>query len=69
MNQAERLANNANRLLNALCEHCEYKDENDKSFVKCRKQEFCNLKEMRILVDKILNGENNEQTGSEQKDS
>ena len=65
MNHAKKLANNVDKLLNALCEHCEYKDLADKSFVKCRKQEFCNLKEMRILVDKILNGENNEQTGSE----
>ena len=69
MNNAKKLANNADKLLNALCETCEYRDLSDKTFVKCRKQEFCNLKEMRILVDKILNGENNEQTGSKQKDS
>lgn len=65
MNHAKKLANNANKLLDTLCDPCEYKDLSDKTFVKCKKQEFCNLKEMRILVDKILNGGDNEQTGSE----
>lgn len=58
MSEAKTFARNVIRLLDNLCDVCEYRDNDDPSYVKCSKSEFCNLKEMRELADQILNGRN-----------
>ena len=58
MNSDKRLAECTYRLLETLCDNCNYRDEGDPSCVKCSKGDYCNLKEMRQLVDRIIgNGE------------
>ena len=56
MNRAEKLANCSLNLVNALCGSCNYFNPEDESHVKCSKSEYCNLKEIRILIDEILKG-------------
>ena len=69
MNSAKRLALCAKNFTDALCFSCVYRDEDDTSYVKCGKSDYCNLKEIRILIDEILGEKSNDKTGSEQADS
>lgn len=69
MNSAKRLATCAKNFTDALCFSCVYRDEDDTSYVKCGKGDYCNLKEIRVLIDEILGGKNNDETASEQADS
>ena len=68
MDSAKRLAECAKRFVDILCESCTYRDEEDPSCVKCRNLNYCNLKEIRFLIEDILGG-NHDETGGEQKDS
>jgi hypothetical protein len=56
MNSAKTLAKCTLNLVNALCENCNYFNTEDEFHVKCSKSEYCNLKEIRILIDEILKG-------------
>jgi len=58
MSVAKTFARNVTRLLDNICDVCEYRDNDDPTCVKCSKQEFCNLKEMRELAEQILSGRN-----------
>ena len=69
MNSAKRLAMCTNRFVDILCGNCGYRDKDDPSYVKCSKCDYCNLKEIRVLIDEILGEKSNDKTGSEQADS